>query len=158
MSHEATAKEVLNVLTPIEKVPANKMLNSLDVSEKAWGSTIAVNIDELVNTLSNKHKGALISAIEVHGDKKLGVDQTNVQRVKTPVLLRYTGLAVFKGDKYIGLLTESESKSVSFLNDKIQSTIEIIACLIKGPCLLKLQSTTKVKGSFKTETENRCSY
>ncbi|MEK5486951.1 Ger(x)C family spore germination protein [Lysinibacillus sp. FSL M8-0355] len=149
MSHEATAKEVLNVLTPIEKIPANKMLNSLDVSEKAWGATIAVNIDELVNTLTNKHKGALITAIEVHGDKKLGVDQTNVQRVKTPVLLQYAGLAVFKGDKYIGLLTEGESKSVSFLNDKIQSTIEIIACPKKGTLSSEItQSTTKVKGSF----------
>jgi len=150
MSHEATAKEVLNVLTPIEKVPANKMLNSLDVSERAWGSTIAVNIDELVNTLSNKHKGALISAIEIHGDKKLGVDQTNVQRVKTPVLLQYAGLAVFKGDKYMGLLSEGESKGISFLNDKIQSTIEIIACPNKGTLSTEItQSTTKVKGSFK---------
>ncbi|WP_141905750.1 Ger(x)C family spore germination protein [Lysinibacillus sp. Y5S-8] len=149
MSHEATAKDVLNVLTPIEKVPANKMLNSLDVSEKAWGSTIAVNIDELVNTLSNKQKGALISAIEVHGDKNLGMDQTNVQRVKTPVLLQYAGLAVFKGDQYIGLLTEAESKSISFLNDKIQSTIEIIACPKKGTLSTEItQSTTKVKGSF----------
>ncbi len=116
------------------------------------GSTIAVNIDELVNTLSNKQKGgALISAIEIHGDKKLGgVDQTNVQRVKTPVLLQYAGLAVFKGDKYMGLLTESESKSISFLNDKIQSTIEIIACPNKGTLSTEItQSTTKVKGSFK---------
>ena len=32
VSHEATAKEVLNVLTPIEKMPANKLLNSIKVS------------------------------------------------------------------------------------------------------------------------------
>ncbi|WP_445477296.1 Ger(x)C family spore germination protein [Lysinibacillus irui] len=149
MSYEAAAKDVLNVLTPIEKVPANKMLNSLEVSEKAWGSTIAINVDELVNTLSSKDKGALISAIEIHGDKKLGVDQTNVQRVKTPVLLQYAGLAVFKKDKFIGLLTEEESKSVSFLSDKIKSTIEIIACPKKGTLSTEItHSKTKVKGSF----------
>ncbi len=45
MSHEATAKEVLNFLPPIENVPANKILNSLNVSENVWGSTIAINID-----------------------------------------------------------------------------------------------------------------
>jgi len=149
MSHEATAKEVLNVLTPIEKVPANKILNSLTVSEKVWGSTIAVNIDELVSTLSNKENGALISAIEVHGDKRLGIDQTNVQRVKTPVLLKYAGLAVFKEDKFVGLLSEGESKSVSFLSDKIQSTIEIVACPKQGTLSTEItSSTTKVKGSF----------
>lgn len=60
-----------------------------------------------------------------------------MQRVKTPVLLQYAGLAVFKGDKYMGLLSEGESKGISFLNDKIQSTIEIIACPNKGLYLRK---------------------
>lgn len=150
MSYEATAKEVLNVLTPIEKVPANKILNSLKVSEKVWGSTIAINIDELVTRLSEKDNGALISAIEVHGDKRLGADQTNVQRVKTPVFLKYAGLAVFKGDRYIGLLSEGESKSISFLSDKIQSTIEIVTCPKQGTLSTEItNSSTKVKGSFK---------
>jgi len=91
----------------------------------------------------------LISAIEVHGDKRLGIDQTNVQRVKTPVLLKYAGLAVFKEDKFVGLLSEGESKSVSFLSDKIQSTIEIVACPKQGTLSTEItSSTTKVKGSF----------
>lgn len=60
MSYEATAKEVLNVLTPIEKVPANKIVNSLRTSEHAWGSIMTITIDELVNTLNNKEKGTVL--------------------------------------------------------------------------------------------------
>ena len=140
MSHEATAKDVLSVLTPIEKVPANKMLNSLRVSEKVWGSTISINIDDLVNTLNNNEKSAILSAIEIHGDPKLGMDQTNVKRVKTPVLLKYVGLAVFKKD----------SRGLSYINDKIDSTIEIIACTNGGTLSTEItKSTTKIKGNFK---------
>ncbi|MGG2106620.1 Ger(x)C family spore germination protein [Lysinibacillus pakistanensis] len=150
LSHQASAKDVLNVLTPIEKVPANKMLNSLRVSEKVWGSTISINIDDLVNTLNNNEKSATLSAIEIHGDPKLGMDQTNVKKVKTPVLLKYAGLAVFKKDRYIGLLTEDESRGLSFINDKIESTIEIIACKKGGTLSTEItKSTSKVKGNFK---------
>ncbi|EON72334.1 Ger(x)C family spore germination protein [Lysinibacillus sphaericus] len=153
VSSKSTAKEVLNVLTPIEKVPANKMLNSIKVSQKAWGSTLSVSIDELVNTLNSNKKSAVLTAIELDGDKKLGIDQTNVERIKTPVVLKFVGLAVFKEDKLQGILTEEESRSFNFLNGKIESTVEIIACPEQGQLTTEItQSTTKVKGQFKNDT------
>ncbi|MEK5232146.1 Ger(x)C family spore germination protein [Lysinibacillus sp. FSL K6-0232] len=149
MSYEATAKEVLNVLTPIEKVPANKIVNSLRTSEHAWGSIMTITIDELVNTLNNKEKGTVLAAIEIQGDKKLGMDQTNVQRIQTPVLLRYAGLAVLEEGRFVGLLSEEESRSIGFLKDSIHSTAEIIACPEQGSLSTEIiQSDTKVKGSF----------
>ncbi|MGE7093741.1 Ger(x)C family spore germination protein [Lysinibacillus sp. NPDC048646] len=153
VSHNSTAKEVLNVLTPIEKIPANKLLNSIKVSQKAWGSTLSVSIDELVNTLNSNKKSAVLSTIEIDGDTKLGIDQTNVQRIKTPVVLNFVGLAVFKKDKLVGILTEDESRSFNFLNGKIKSTVEIIACPEQGKLTTEItKSTTKVKGQFKNDT------
>ncbi|MFB7155797.1 Ger(x)C family spore germination protein [Lysinibacillus sp. NPDC056232] len=149
VAHDATADEVLNVLTPIEKVPANKMLKSLKTSEKTWGTTQSIKIDELINTLNNKEKSVVMSAIEIQGDKNVGMEQTNVKRSKSPVLLRYTGLAVFKEDKLIGLLTEDESRSLGFLRDKIESTIEILACPKGGTLSTEItHSKTKIKGKF----------
>ncbi|MFJ7733391.1 Ger(x)C family spore germination protein [Lysinibacillus sp. NPDC097231] len=149
VAHDATAEEVLNVLTPIEKVPANKMLKSLKTSEKTWGTTQSVKIDELINTLYSNEKSVVISAIEIQGDKNVGMDQTNVKRSKSPVLLKYTGLAVFKEDKLIGLLTEDESRSLGFLRDKIESTIEILACSKGGTLSTEItHSKTTIKGKF----------
>ncbi|MEB2298767.1 Ger(x)C family spore germination protein [Lysinibacillus xylanilyticus] len=149
VAHEATAEEVLNILTPIEKVPANKMLNSLKTSEKTWGTTQSIKIDELINTLNNKETSVVISAIEIHGDKSEGMDQSNVKKSKSSVLLKYAGLAVFKEDKLIGLLTEDESRSVGFLKDKIDSTIEIFACPKEGTLSTEItHSKTKIKGKF----------
>jgi len=152
IAHEATAKDVLNVLTPVEKVPANKIINSLRTSQKAWGSTISINIDELVSTLSSNEKSPLIPAIEIQGDAALGMSKANINKVETPVILKYAGLAVFKGDKYVGLLTDKESQSVSFLSDKIQSTIEIIACPKGGTIATEItKSKTKIKGKFEKD-------
>ena len=150
VSHEATAKEVLNILTPIEKIPANKLLNSIQVSEKSFGSTLSVSTDELLNTLSSKEKSAVLSAVEIHGDTKLGIDQTNVERIKTPVILKYAGIAVFKEDKLVGVLSEEESTYYNFLNNKIESTIQVIACPKGGELSTEItKSTSKIKGTFK---------
>ncbi|ATP40273.1 spore gernimation protein [Solibacillus sp. R5-41] len=150
ISKQATAKDVLNVLTPIEKVPANKMSNSLKGAEDAWGSTLEVDIDDLMSALGGKNPSFVISAIEVHGDKNLGIDKTNVERVETPVLLKFTGLAIFKEDKLLGYIDEYESKSFNYLNDNIKSTIEIISCPSGGELTTEItQSKTKTKGIIK---------
>lgn len=153
VAHDATAEEVLNVLTPIEKVPANKLLNSLRTSEKSWGTTQSIKIDELINTINHKETSVVMSAIEIHGDKSVGMDQSNVKRSKASAILKYAGLAVFKEDKYIGLLTEDESRSLGFLKDKIKSTIEIIACPKGGTLSTEVtHSKTKIKGKFENRT------
>ncbi|MGE7689908.1 Ger(x)C family spore germination protein [Lysinibacillus sp. NPDC097214] len=153
VAHDATADEVLNVLTPIEKVPANKMLNSLKTAEKTWGTTQSIKIDELINTLNNKETSIVMSAIEIHGDKSAGMNQSNIKKSKASVMLKYAGLAVFKEDKLIGLLTEDESRSVGFLKDKIDSTIEILACPKGGTISTEItHSKTKIKGKFENGT------
>ncbi|XKO56798.1 Ger(x)C family spore germination protein [Lysinibacillus fusiformis] len=147
VSQQATAKDVLNVLTPIEKIPANKMLNSLKVMQDAWGSTLEVDIEDLVTKLGVNDQYFVLSAIEVLGDKSLGIDQTNVERIETPVMLKFTGLAIFKEDKLLGYLDEYDSKSLNYLNNKIKSTIEIISCPSKGELSNEItQSKTKTKG------------
>lgn len=147
VSQQATAKDVLNVLTPIEKIPANKMLNSLKVMQDAWGSTLEVDIEDLVTKLGVNDQYFVLSAIEVLGDKSLGIDQTNVERIETPVMLKFTGLAIFKEDKLLGYLDEYDSKSLNYLNNHIKSTIEIISCPSKGELSTEItQSKAKTKG------------
>lgn len=147
VSQKATAKDVLNVLTPIEKIPANKMLNSLKSMQDAWGSTLVVDIEDLVTDLGVNNQYFVLSAIEVLGDKSLGIDQTNVERIETPVKLKFMGLAIFKEDKLLGYLDEYESKSLNYLNNKIKSTIEIIGCPSKGELSTEItQSKTKTTG------------
>lgn len=150
VSQQATAKDVLNVLTPIEKVPANRMLNSLKVTQDAWGSTLEVDIEDLVTDLGVSNQYFVLSAIEVLGDKSLGIDQTNVDRIETPVKLKFTGLAIFNEDKLVGYMDEYDSKSFNYLNDKIKSTIEIISCPSDGELTTEItQSNTKTKGIVK---------
>ncbi len=153
VSYQSSAKEILNILTPIEKIPANKMINSLDGTEKAWGSILSVDIDDLVTTLGKEEKNAVLSGIEIQGDTQLGMDKVNVERIESPAILKYVGLAVFKQDKLIGFLTEEESRSFNFLNDTIKGTVESISCPGESTLTTEItRSTTKIKGKFKNNT------
>ncbi|TQR19006.1 Ger(x)C family spore germination protein [Psychrobacillus vulpis] len=150
VSEETTAKEILEIITPLEKIPANKMFNSLDVSESTWATTSTVQLDELANQLSKKEKNTILSAITIKGDPKQGIEQSNVQKIDAPAKLQYSGLAVFKQDKLVGSLSEDESKGYNFLKNKVKSTVEIISCPNGGQLTTELFSAkTKVKGKIK---------
>jgi len=153
VSHESSAKEILNVLTPIEKIPANKMLYSLQGTEKAWGSTLSINIDELATIINSEKKSAVLPVIEIQGDKQLGPEKKNVEKIETSAILKYIGLSVFKQDKLVGFLTEEDSKSFNFLNDNIKSTVIVLTCPKAGKLTTEItDSTTKIKGTFKNNT------
>ncbi|MFJ7737463.1 Ger(x)C family spore germination protein [Lysinibacillus sp. NPDC097287] len=153
MANKTTAKAVLNVLTSIEKIPAQKMANSIKNSEKYWGSTRSVNIDEIITALRNDGNSPVLSVIEVIGDQKIGIDMANVERIDTPVFLEFTGLAVFQQDRLMGVLSEEESKSFNILNDNINNTIEVISCPNEGELSTEIiNSKTKIKGKIQNGT------
>lgn len=149
VADQSTAKEVLNVLTPIEKIPANKLKNSNEGSQKTWATTSTNQLYKIINNLSSDVRNTVLSTIEIVGDKKLGIDQTNVERIKTPVLLEYTGLSVFKEGKLVGNLNEEESQGYNYLKDELKSTIESMSCPKGGHLSTEvIKSKTKVKGKI----------
>lgn len=153
VANKTTAKAVLNVLTSIEKIPANKMANSIENSEKYWGSTRSVKIDEIITALKNNENSPILSVIEVIGDKKIGIDMANVEKIEIPVILKFTGLGVFQQDRLIGILSEDESKGFNLLNDNINNTIEVISCPNEGELSTEfIKSITKIKGIIQNGT------
>ncbi|WP_155592267.1 Ger(x)C family spore germination protein [Lysinibacillus cavernae] len=149
VAHESTAQEILSILTPLEDIPASKMLKSLKDSEAAWGTTESVTLDELVQSLGSIDKSAVLPSIHVHGDADAGDNSLNVEKIESPAQLQYGGLAVFKNYKLIGFLSEEESRDYNFLNNNIKGSFEIIACPENGKISAEIiNSSTKVTGDF----------
>ncbi|WP_375199162.1 Ger(x)C family spore germination protein [Lysinibacillus sp. RS11] len=149
VAYNSTAKDVLNVLTSIEKLPAKKVLNSALASEEAWGSTKFVDTEDLITAFGNEHKSTVLSAIELVGNKELGKLPDNVERIDTSALLHFIGLGVFKEDKLIGFLTESESIAYNFLMNNIKSTIINTSCPNGESITTEItKSKTNIYGEF----------
>jgi spore germination protein KC len=146
------AEEVLKVPTPLEKIPANKMFDNLEVSSKAWSATSAVTLDELITDMVSPGKEPVLTGItaDIKGDKKTAMGKENVQLMDNPAKIYYNQLAVFKKDKLIGWLNENQSKTYNLVTNKEYSTVVNIPCPNGGKAVFQVtKSNSKVKGKIR---------
>lgn len=149
VAKELKAEDVLKVLTPMEKVSANKIFSSIETSEKNWAPTKVVLLDELVSALVSEGKQPVITGISVLGDPESGGNIRNIQQVNIPTKIRSDYLGVFKGDTLVGWLNEPESKGFNYITDNITSTVGFIECEGGGTLTIEtLRSKTKLEGAI----------
>jgi len=149
VTKDITATEVLNVTTPIENIPANKMFNSLKTSEKNWAGTEGVILDELVTNLISDGKEAVLTGIRVLGNKETGTSKQNVESITPSTRIEYDNLAVFKGDQLVGWLNEEESRGYSDITNTVKKTVTSISCPKEGKIIIDIfRFHSKIVGSI----------
>jgi spore germination protein KC len=144
----STASDILKVITHQEKLPANKLFNALDNSEKKWGPTTTVTLDELINNLVIKGKEPILTGIKVYGNPENGSAFRNVETVSPKTTLGIDSLGVFKKDKLIGWLNEDESKGFNYIINNVSSTVVNVPCEDGKLSIETVRSQTKVKGKM----------
>lgn len=142
----ATAYDTLNVQTALEKIPANKVFDALENSERRWAPTRTVTLDELVSSIVSKGRQAMLTGILVYGDPESGSNVTNAQNISPKSGLRLDYLGVFKKDKLVGWLNRNDSKGVSYITDHVKSTAVNIPCEGDQITVNTTSSKTKIKG------------
>lgn len=138
VAKENTAANILNVTTPVENIPANKMFNSLKMSEIAWSGTKSIKLDELIEDLVSDGKEAVLTGVEIVGNQEQGSSKQNIESISPSARIRYDNLAVFKDDQLVGWLTEDETIGFSYVTDSVQTSVKAISCPNEGKQLLKL--------------------
>jgi len=122
------AKEVLDVITPLEKIPAIKLFSSLEISSKAWAETTVTQLDDVIASITSDGKNAVITGVYVKGDYKEGMDISNVEKVEAPATIQITSSSVFKGDKLVGWLRTPESKGYNYIIGEVSNTVFSVFC------------------------------
>ncbi|MDF2663256.1 MAG: spore gernimation protein GerC [Paenibacillus sp.] len=141
------AIDILNVLTPLEKIPANNLFSSLETSAKFWAPTHGIFLDELVNGLAEEGKSPAVTGIRIKGNAEKGDIIQNIQSIIPPAELEYAGLAAFKKDKLIGWLTDDESKGFNYIQGFVKESAGHLDCPNGGRLVTDvIRTTTKVKG------------
>ncbi|WP_171647430.1 Ger(x)C family spore germination protein [Paenibacillus phytorum] len=127
IAREGTAKKLLSVMTPLEKVPANYIFNSLEAAKKEWTAAVTIQLDQLSNSIVTPGKSTVISGIQVIGDQKVGTSNKNIDYTGPPARLKYSGNAIIKKDKLVGWLNENESRAYSVItNQSKRSAIHLV--------------------------------
>ena len=149
VAKNANVQDILSVITPYEKIPANKIMNSIDSVEKSWGVGKSVSIDEVISTIRSTGESPVMSGILLEGKEEIGTNISNVENVDAPTKVQIGGLAVFNKDKLVGWLTENESKGYNYATGNVNSSIVTHPCEDDEGSLtievLRSQASTDVK-------------
>jgi spore germination protein KC len=153
VSQGVPAAEILQNITTIEKIPANKLHSSLETSEAAWAPTVAVRLDELVGFLTGDGINAVLTGITFVGENEKRKTLDNVSRIKPYGELKYTNIAVFKEDRLVGWLNERESKGYNYIRGNVKNTVGNVPCKENAPedeelIVETIRSDVKVKGKI----------
>jgi Ger(x)C family germination protein len=107
---KSTAKEILNLKSELEKVPANNIAKLVKGQATATSQTRAVMLRDLAVGLMSKTTASTLPFIEISGDgdnKAAMISET----------------AVFKGDKLIGRMDKIEGRGLMWVLGKVKSGI-----------------------------------
>ncbi|QHS21721.1 Ger(x)C family spore germination protein [Virgibacillus sp. MSP4-1] len=144
------AEDIINILTPIEKIPANKIYSTLKSSHNFWAPTKVVQLDELIASMTSKGKEAVLTELVILGDVQLGQDLENVQNVPPYASIKSSGLGVFKNDQLAGWLDEDQSRGFNIITNNIQNTTGVVPCGKSGELSVEaFKNSTELKGTIK---------
>lgn len=147
VAREAKADQVLKILTPIEKIPANKMFNTLEMSEKVWAPTVKMPLDAFISDLSDKTNDTVLTGLRIVGDQDAGKTKWNVGVTGDYTKLEYSGLALFKGDKLVDWLSDEESKGYNYVMGNVKNTVGHLSCPQGGDIALEVvRASSRIKG------------
>ncbi|CAN7243419.1 Ger(x)C family spore germination protein [Paenibacillus sp. LjRoot153] len=123
-----TAKDVVSFITPTEMLPSIGLYKTLKVSEKVWAPTAAVKVTEMLEKLSKTGVEPVLPWGKIVGDVEKGKTMENVKQSTRFSEFQYFGVSVFRDDRLVGWLNESDSKAYNYITNNVSSTVGKIKC------------------------------
>lgn len=122
IARDVKAKDLITTLTALDKVPSQKIMQTLESTEKSMGENINIDLEEIITALVSPGREPMISGFTVKGDAKEGSKQEILQATDLPVTVEADGNAIFKNGKLVDWIQGTDARSVLWVLDRIQST------------------------------------
>ncbi|WP_175477887.1 Ger(x)C family spore germination protein [Halobacillus alkaliphilus] len=137
-----TAKEVIKILSPLEKIPAKKLVKTSEISGKSLGETITVKVFEFVDQITSESAEPLVGGVSIIGDKEQGTGVSNIEDTEPNALIKSEGLAIFKDGHLKRWVEKEDARGMLWVVNKIESTIINLDCNQEASALsIKITNT-----------------
>ncbi|MFG6147721.1 Ger(x)C family spore germination protein [Halobacillus sp. B23F22_1] len=148
IAKDTDVETLLSVLTAYEKIPANKLMNSIDAVETNHGSSKGVTIDELITQIHSKGQSPVIAGLLLEGPEDSGTNISNVENIDAPVELTIDHLGVLKNDRLVGWLDEDASKGYNYVVGDIKNSVVTLPCQDGTTSIEILRTQSSMEASF----------
>lgn len=116
------AGDLVKVLTSIDQVPAEKVIKTLESTEKHYGSSITTNLQELVKSLVSTGKEPLVGGFTIVGNAKKGSSIDSLKSTGHSAVPEANGIALFKEGKLVNWLDGTKARGAMWILDRIKQT------------------------------------
>lgn len=149
VSRDPDPSDVMQVVTPLEALNAQNIVDSILSDAKYYGMTSKTTYEDLLKSYINPRTNIVLPSVEYIGNTEKGEGENNVKQSKPDATIELRPMAIFKDDKMIGYLTEQESRSLNYIKDKINNSILTCNCNKDGIFTAEIiSSKTKLKADF----------
>jgi spore germination protein KC len=122
IANHSTAADLVKTLTPVDKIPANKVLKTLEFTERRWGANVKTSLQEVMKSLESPGRGTVVSGFRLDGNPQQAQKLDNLQESAPEATLRASGIAVLKQGKLVDWLYKEPARGTVWILDKIQGT------------------------------------
>jgi spore germination protein KC len=122
ITHQSTAEELVKTLTPVDKIPANKVLKTLEFSQKKSGKSIKTSVQEVMKGLQSPNKVTVVSGFRLVGNPKHASQLENIQESEPESTLKASGIAILKEGKLVDWWYGRAARGTVWILDKIKGT------------------------------------
>jgi spore germination protein KC len=145
------ASDIVKVLTAIDKIPSNKVIKTLKITEKIWGENIAVSMQDAIKIIVSPGKELAVSGFRVSGDVDKGITMENTHQTEPASLLLAGSLGIFKNGKLTQWVDGETARGSVFLLDKLNASAIGVKWEGKDDAILYELIRQKTKVSAKME-------
>lgn len=143
IARENSASEILNIITPLENLPAQSIYDSIQFSLRSYSGTKAITMDELYQEMMAEGIEPSIMGVTVEGDVKKGSSKSNAESNQAAAQIRINGIALFRDNKLIDWFSNDRSKGLDYLTQEISDSVASVPCPSGGELAIESRKTKK---------------
>jgi spore germination protein KC len=122
IAKDTKASDLLKVMTPVDKIPANKIIKNLRFTEEQWGEFYTLDLQNAIKDLTTSGKSPVITGFSVYGSPEQGKKLENIQDSDPETIISASGLGIFKDGKLISWLDGKAARGTVWILEKVKNT------------------------------------
>lgn len=121
------AKTILTIMTPIEKMPSDSLLEESKLAEKRLAFTTRVDIDDTIKAIATPGKEPFMGGVEMIGNSQ-AAQADNIKQAEPKAIIKANAIALFYGEKLQGWLKDGSARGLLWVLGKVKSTVMNVPC------------------------------
>lgn len=122
IARQTTAEEFLQILAPIDQIPATKIIKILDYSERFWGRSINTNVGNFIDEAYLAGADPVVTGFIIEGDREKGKTEEGLKQAKVAAQILTDAIGIFKDGKLVGWAEEDSARGILWVRGKVRNS------------------------------------